>query len=534
MTTFERNATPEKVSRKATALRVLSLAAALAAWGSLAPPAMAQGATIDAAAEHQLTAASANGPTALLHALDEVLRANPALAATPDRAAALARVAGAPVAGFVGAAVPIYRAITDRIVAAAPATQSAAVRQAVAATLGRMAIVVPAGVQKPGTRVGQARQADLGGPGYRVGSFTIYPDIQAATVFDSNIYATRTQRRSDVLATVSPQIRVESNWDRNSLTAVVQTDLTGYSRSPHENSVDWNAAVEGRIDATATTQVLLGGTAISSHEDRSSPDAVDGYSPTPYMETNGYAGVIQRVGDFSVRIGTAIERTTFSNVDSANGTINNQDRNRNRYTFGTLIRYDRNPGFRPYVEALGDLRRYDSQVDDFGYARSSDGYRAGVGALFRLTPTLRGDAFVGVLGRKADDVRFKGVTAAAFNGTLRWQAARGTLLVAYVDRTLEETTLSGSPGYLYTAIGGRVEQALTDKLTGLVRLSWGHSEFLQSTRADDETDVSTGLRYALNAKVTLGVDYRYTRRASNVSLANYDRNELYFRIGSQF
>ncbi|MDE2198799.1 MAG: outer membrane beta-barrel protein, partial [Rhodospirillales bacterium] len=360
------------------------------------------------------------------------------------------------------------------------------------------------------------------------------PGIQAATIYDSNIYATGSGKRADWLGTISPKLSIESDWKRHSLTADVQTDLTGYVRSPHENTVDWNANVEGRIDATDTTQVVLGGTYIAAHEDRSSPDAVEGFTPTPYRETNGYAGVLQRVGDFAIRLGGAVEHVVFGNVDSANGIINNHDRDRNRITFGGLVRYDANPGFRPYVEAMGDLRQYNQTHDDFGYARTSNGYRLGVGALYRLAPSLRGDIFVGMASRKADDPRFRENMQLAFDGSLRWQATPGTVLVLYTERSIEETTLFASPGYIYTVFGGRVEQRLTERLTGLARLAWGHSDYLQSTRADNEADMSVGLSYRITPKVTIGVDYRYTRRASNTALANYDRNEVYFRIGSQF
>ncbi len=539
MSAYKTKSTPcdRKAGRAgANALRALAVCTGVAAAVATLAPAYGQGQPVDAGVERQLTTASADGPAALLRALDDVLRANPALASTPARAAALARVAGAPVSGFIGASVPVYRGITDRITAAAPPASAQAVRQAVASELGRMAAadVRPLPPAPAQTTLAPPGAPQLGGPGYRVGSFTIYPDIQSALIFDDNIYATKTSRRSDWLGTISPKLSVESNWERHSLTAEVQTDLTGYARSPHENTVDWNANIEGRIDASQQTQILLGATAIASHEDRSSPDAVNGITPTPYMESNGYAGVIHRYGDFSIRLGGAIEHLTFSNVDGANGIINNQDRNRTRYTFGTLVRYEANPAFRPFVELLGDIRRYNSRYDDFGYARSSDGYRVSAGALFRISTSVRGDFSVGVMSRNAEDSRFKTTTTPSFDGSLRWQATSGTALILYTDRSMEETTLSGSPGYIYTVVGGRVEQRLTQDLTGIARVAWGRSDFIQATRVDNDADMSVGLRYRLTPKVTLGVDYRYTLRDSNVTLARYDRNEVYFRLGSQF
>lgn len=519
-------------SRKPPSARPMVALATAALLGIAVPPAMAQ-APIPASVEQQLGSAAANGPAALLRSLDQALRDNPSLAATPDGAVALARAAGTPVSGFVGATLPTYRAIADRIAAAAPATQAQAVREAVAAELGRIAATDarPAPIQgAPGTRTGES----VGQRGYRAGGFMIYPDIQFAAIHDSNIYASRSRPRADWIGTVSPKLSVESDWERHSLTASVQMALAGYARSPRENSIDWNARVEGRIDATDATQVVLGAIQIAGHEDRTSPDAVNGFSPTPYRETNAYLGVLHRMGDFAIRLGGAFERTVFDNVDGANGVINNHDRDRNRFTFGGLVRYEANQAFRPFVEALGDVRTYDQTRDDFGFARSSNGYRVGAGALFRLSRTLRGDVFLGAMGRKADDPRFTEQVHLALDASLRWQVRPGTTAVVYVERSMEETTLLAASGYVHTVVGGRIEQRLTDRLSGLVRVGYGYSDFLQSPRADRDVDASVGLRYRLNETVSLGVDYRFTQRASNVPGAGFDRNLVYFRVGTQF
>ncbi|MDE2574308.1 MAG: hypothetical protein KGL55_03260, partial [Rhodospirillales bacterium] len=114
--------------------------------------ALAQAAPLTPAMTQELSIAGTESPAALLRALDQLLKAHPDLAATPERALPLARAAAAPVGGFVGATLPTYRAITERIAAAAPPAQAQAVRAAVAAELGRLAAadVHPAAPGVPG------------------------------------------------------------------------------------------------------------------------------------------------------------------------------------------------------------------------------------------------------------------------------------------------------------------------------------------------------------------------------------------------
>ena len=283
----------DRVSSWRRGLRTAALAALV-----LAPaPVLAQPVPAAAPIAERLSAAAVEGPGALLSALSQALAQQPQLAATPASAAALARAAADPVASFVGARTPVYRDIARRIIAAAPTATRVTVREAVNEALGsylglemRIAPVMRPGL--PGAPAPQPAQA--GAHGYTLGSFTIYPDVQAATFYDDNIYATSHDHVSDWVGSISPRIAIQSKWDRNSLYAEAQADFTGYWSHPHENTVDWHVLGEGQIDVTSKTRVLLGAIALQSHEDRASPEVVEGFVPTPYDEQNAYAGVEHR------------------------------------------------------------------------------------------------------------------------------------------------------------------------------------------------------------------------------------------------
>ncbi len=497
----------------------------------------ARAASIPDAISRQLSVAAESGPVALLDSLAQVLAAHPELAATPDSAATLARVASAPVPDFVGANLPVYREIAARIIAAAPPAQRAAVRVAVGRERPNYVAndirIMPALPPAPAAPA-PSQPPEVGGSGFNVGSFTIYPEIHAGGFYDSNIYATNTSTKSDWVGTLSPSVALQSNWKRNSLYADAGADFTGYLHHGSENTIDWHTQAEGQIDVSKNTHVLLGAILLQEHEDRASPDAVEGTTPTLYHEASTYAGVAQRIGNFDVRLAGAVERLTFGNVMGTHGVILNNDRNRNRYTFGITVRDVANSAFRPFVEGLGDIRVYDRATDDFGYQRNSNGYRAGVGAQFRLGPSLTGEAFIGAMGRDYKDPTFKSVTAVAADGYLRWQAAQGTAFVLFTDRSIEETTLAGSPAYIYTVAGGRIEHAFLPDLTGFVRLAYANADFMQSTRQDNEFDTSVGLRYYVTKRVYLGADYRYTTRRSTESTQNFARNEVFFTVGYSF
>ncbi|OYV26094.1 MAG: hypothetical protein B7X08_03195 [Acidocella sp. 20-63-7] len=485
----------------------------------------------------QLALDAASSPRALLNGLDRLLAADPSLAATPAAAEALARAAAAPVQEFVGANLPIYQEIIDKIVAAAPPGQRELVHRAVSLEINNyiatdVRIMPPAQPLTLGNAT--AEPPVVGGGGFTMGPVTFYPKLEAGIFYDDNIFATRTSHVSDTVGSISPQISLVSNSPGNALYAEAGTDLTGYLANGRENTADWHTFVEDRIDAGKRTQVLVGAIALMEHEDRSSPDYVEGLVPIRYWELNGYAGLTHRIGDFNLRVGGALEHLTFANTQGLKGEINNHDRNRNRYTFGFSVRDNANPDFRPFVEVLGDIRRYDHIPDDFSYNRNSDGYRASAGARFRLLPSLTGEVSVGIMGRNYADARFNTITTPAADADLRWQICENISTVLFLNRSIEETTLTASPAYVYTVIGGRIEQVLRSDLTGVVRMSLAHSDFRQSSRWDNEEDISVGLRYYLTEYTYLGADYRYTQRVSGDSSVNFSRNEAYFLLGTAF
>lgn len=235
-----------------------------------------------------------------------------------------------------------------------------------------------------------------------------------------------------------------------------------------------------------------------------------------------------------MRVGAAVERITFDDVLGANGLINNSDRNRNRYTYGVLVRHNGNRYVQPFVEAIGDTRRYDDQRDDFGFERSSTGYRAGLGIQFRIGPDVGGELFGGLMQQDYRDARFSLVTALAANGSLRWDVAERTRLTAFFDRSIEEPTLPDSPAYVYSVVGIRIEQGLVGPLSLIGRATVARNDFQQVARTDDEIDLSIGLRYRVIRHVTVGGDYRFTARDSNVGSEDFDRHQVYLRLGLLF
>ena len=533
---------------------------ALAALCAVAAIAFAQTAPAqDTAAlqERFRSAAAEGGPQALLGSLDQVLSASPDLAADPASAARLANAAAAAAGALEGARSPLYRAIIARIEAAAPVAS----RERVGAAAAR-AVSAQAALAKPpprpleGADVPEALAASEGrlpepavqprrgqtrpGPeplGFELGSFVLYPDIVVAEYWDDNIFATDIpliREEEDWVTVIAPSLDIRSQWQRHAFNVKLDADLARYAENESENSDDYRASAEGRYDFSQQSNFFGGALHMRDHEERSSPDDVAGFEPTVYHDTRLYAGVVHGMGDFGLRAGATLKHLDFDDTPSIFGLIDNDDRDRNETNVGVRVNYSVNDEITAYVQGTGDFRRYSDPFDAFGFDRDSTGYRAGAGLVYRLPGRFSAEGFLGHMRQNYDDPSFKRPSTVAFYGNAAYKVTDSTTIYAWADRSIEETTLFGSPAYLYTGAGLSVDHYLRGDLVVTARASWENSDFYQSPRSDDDYDMGVTLKYFLSRRYFVAGDYRFQHRDSTINLVGYDRNQVFLRVGAQF
>lgn len=518
------------------------LAVSLVAFGSSKGYSQATPAPVSPEMSRTLEQAAISGPRALLQALDLILQRNPALAATPAAAAALARAATLPIRNFEGANVPIYREVAARIIAAAPAAARAEVSRTVAEQVRQVALTDPmvreplAGDVEALTRQAR-REAAQATPsrGFPVDSFTLYPEMQVSEYYDNNIFATKTNERNDFVTVLSPQIYVGSNWKKDSLNFQAHTDVTRYDEHTSEDSTDYWFSSEGQYDLTDTTNAFGGALYGQWHEDRESPDeVVGGLKPTVYHELRGYGGVSHRIGAATVKVGGTWERLTFNDTPIAGGTFFNGDRDRNDVTAGVRTSYRLNAIFEPYLDASYDGRTYRLATDQFGYHRDSKGYRLLAGTNVALSGVLVGEVYGGYLRQNYDDPALTDVSVPGFGGNVRWTVTDNVLFSAWADRSIQETTIIGASSYVYSGVGATLDYNITKALVFTVRGAFGRSAFQGVTRADNDYDTGFSVRYNFIDNLYLATDYRFQRRISNSSAFDYARHQVFVRAGVNF
>ena len=110
--------------------------------------------------------------------------------------------------------------------------------------------------------------------GIRGGSFIFFPAVELSTAYASNPQHIPHGAGSPYFV-VAPELLVQSDWSRHSLTATIAgsyTDYTNDSFVPSLNRPYLNSKIDGRIDVTRDTQIVLENRLLVSTDNPGSPN----------------------------------------------------------------------------------------------------------------------------------------------------------------------------------------------------------------------------------------------------------------------
>jgi hypothetical protein len=399
-------------------------------------------------------------------------------------------------------------------------------------TLPPATVVVPDSTPGP---LANAEAAALltDGPGIPVGSFLLFPELTLKQTFDTNIFALPVNDISDWITTPSVSLTGRSTWSEHKVGFDVGADTNRYNSNSSQNVYDYWLGADGRFDFSPGNNIFGGLRFSRNHEERGTENTGLSVDPIVYYSTNAQAGTAFRNGQLVVRLGASAENLNYVSPTglAAPGSQNQNDRDQLQYSFGARVGYEVSPAFMPFVQVSTDTRSYNESVDDFGFQRSSTGYRASIGSSYKLSPKFNGEAFFGTLSQSYDDARFDDVTKPYFGANLTWIPRPTTQVRALVDRSLNETTITNASSYLDTTVGISAEHAISQNVVANARFAYSWNDYQGISRSDKIADASAGFRYYIDPVVFVGADVRMINRDSNQQQADYSRSQLMFLLG---
>jgi hypothetical protein len=375
--------------------------------------------------------------------------------------------------------------------------------------------------------------------GIKAGSFLILPAVELSAGYDSNPQHTPGGPGSSTFI-VAPELHARSDWASNSLTADIVGSYYWYGNDeafqPSLNRPYLNSKIDGRLDVTRDTQILLENRVIVSTDNPGSPNIQANLAKLPIDTTvGGTLGVDQQFSRFDATLKGTIDRTTYQPSQFVDGeTENNDDRAYDQYAGIFRLAYMIDPGFKPFVEVSADRRDYDSPVDFFGEDRSSTGSSAKFGGEFKLGGTsLVGEMAVGYLQRDYEGPNLPNIAGMTIDGSLLWLVSGLTTVKFTAVSQVNESTLQGVSGDFSRDVSVEVDHALRRWLIATGTVGYGHDDYVGEAREDDRYYAVAGLVYKLNPLVQVKGQLRHDWLTSTQSGNAYQSTSVFLTLRLQ-
>jgi len=360
--------------------------------------------------------------------------------------------------------------------------------------------------------------------GIRAGSFLLLPSVDLSAGFSTNPERV-TGSSGSAYFIGAPELQVRSDWERHSLTADIIGSYTEYADRlvPSLNVPYFSSKVDGRIDVSRDTQIILENRFLLSTDNPGSPNLTAGLAKLPInTDLGGTLGVVQSFNRLSVTLKGTFDRAVYDDSVLTNGeSTSNADRNFNQ-TAGILrVGYELDPGLKPFVEVEGDQRIHDEEFDRSGLERSSIGFSAKAGAAVDLFGSLSGEMAGGFVDRSYKDPTLPDVSGFITDGSLIWQATALTTAKLTATSQVYETVIAPASGELSRDLTLQVDHAFLRWLIGTFKAGYGTDDYVGSPLRDTRYFVSAGLTYKFTPEVQLRGEVRQDWQLATESAFTY-------------
>ncbi|MDP5349742.1 MAG: outer membrane beta-barrel protein, partial [Paracoccaceae bacterium] len=326
-----------------------------------------------------------------------------------------------------------------------------------------------------------------------------------------NVFLTANDRRSDSVTILSPWMALSYRAEDFRLNLEASSDIGRFAEYSQENYEDYFLGAEAQHRINENLFAFGGLDYELVHEGRESPDDVSGLRPTELREASGYIGIGGRLADRTFRLGLNVRDLNFDDTPAALGAVvDNDDRDRRQIELGGRIGVAALNDGEVFLQGIYDQRDYDQAVDNLGlgFQRSSQGYHAAIGYNGSIG-RLRGEVLLGMISQSYDDPRFGTTRALDLGVELTMPLDDQTSLDVIVERTLEETTLSGASGYISTSAGLRLRHRVAPDMSLAAYAFLTQNDYQSVARTDHLAEAGVSLRYYLNPRVYLDTNYDF-------------------------
>jgi hypothetical protein len=369
--------------------------------------------------------------------------------------------------------------------------------------------------------------------GIRSGSWMFNPSLTAGTFYDSNVFSSNTQKRSDVAAVFEPSLRARTLDDRRGVDLTLDAQTTAYLNNPGLDQT--NASLKGNGWYNIAHDFAVLGSFQIAHLNEgvgslSSP--ANAVQPTPYDLFSGDVSLRKEFNRLTASAGLRVESYDFGSTQAQNGTVINEDsRDGQIYSLHSRVDY-------AFSSVLGWFAGIEGNERDIrgtpGHTLDSQGYQALSGVTVGLTRLITGEFGVGYVQQHFADPTIGTIDGPSYRARLTWSPTRLLDIHANAEQLVTQTALTSSVGVLANTVQVGADYELRRNVILSANAGYEVDRFFGQSRKDGVTTADAGVKYVLSRYGAISGFYRYTMRDSDVPVFSYDKHQVGLNATAQF
>jgi polysaccharide biosynthesis protein VpsM len=344
--------------------------------------------------------------------------------------------------------------------------------------------------------------------------FFFTPLLGLAAGHDDNVFYSNVNEKSSTLYIASPSFRLDSRDENKAFTLGYGAQIGRYAQSQDDDYVDQNLNAGFDIALDRRNFLGVGYRYVRSHDPRGSTDRPISGSPDKYKLSTpsinyvfGSRGAQGRVEVYA----SEADRRYLNNRSTT------ESADRKSTELGGAFYWRVAPRTHVLAEARQADIRYRTNTQ---FNSEEDRYYAGV--TWEATAATSGTLKAGRLRKKFDSGLSTDSTS-SWEAIVSWAPRTYSKFDVFSARTTNESTGLGS--YILTSVTGVTwTHAWTSYLSTGVEGRYTKDEYQNFDRTDDTKMLGLRVGYKFRRWLTLGAEYTYTQRDSNVGTFEYDRN----------
>lgn len=378
---------------------------------------------------------------------------------------------------------------------------------------------------------------DYNGLGINLGAFTGQAHLLVTGEYNDNIFATTTTT-DDIILHYQPELTIRSGWSRHELAGYARAQINRNIDFSSEDSEEYALGLSGRLDILSTGSVKLTTDYQHQSEARSSSNTPTNSVNPIEFDTAGAA--LAGTYEFNrLKISGLVDFRQFDYDDgrtSLGAVIEQDDRDRDITTFTARADYAISPATALFLQGSVNERSYRLKPPAVALNRDSTGYEILAGANFELSSLVRGDIGVGYIHQDYDDPAQNDLDGFGARGRLEWFPTRLTTVTLVGARSVEDSGILGSSGYLSTNVSLQVDHELMRNLILTGYAGVGSDDFEGILRSDDRVNLAVSATWLLNRRAALTASFNHFDQNSSGLAAgtNFEINRVSIGFNLQY